>query len=167
MEKLSKQLKPNLSIFPEKVIQFGSGNFMRGFLNWQLQQMNNQHLFNGSAVLVKPTKHVSKPTLEEQDYLYTVVLEGFYQGQMVQTSEIITTANRLINPYEDWENYLQLAEQEELTFIISNTTEAGIQFDERDCSIDQPSTSFPGKLTALLFKRFQLKNQDLRLFLVS
>lgn len=157
VEKLSKQLKPNLSFFPEKVIQFGSGNFMRGFLNWQLQQMNNQHLFNGSAVLVKPTKHVSNPTLEEQDYLYTVVLEGFYQGQMVQTSEIITTANRLINPYEEWETYLQLAEQEELAFIISNTTEAGIQFDERDCSIDQPSTSFPGKLTALLFKRFQLK----------
>lgn len=159
VEKLSKQLKPNRSFFPEKVIQFGSGNFMRGFLNWQLQQMNNQHLFNGSAVLVKPTRHPSKVSLEEQDYLYTVILEGFFQGEIVHTSEIITTANRLINPYDEWETYLQLAEDEELAFIISNTTEAGIQFDEKDCLIDQPSTSFPGKLTALLYKRFQLKNR--------
>lgn len=159
VEKLSKQLKPNRSFFPEKVIQFGSGNFMRGFLNWQLQQMNNQHLFNGSAVLVKPTRHPSKVSLEEQDYLYTVILEGFFQGEIVHTSEIITTANRLINPYDEWETYLQLAEDEELAFIISNTTEAGIQFDEKDCLIDQPSTSFPGKLTALLYKRFQLKKR--------
>ena len=159
VKKLSKQLKPNRCFFPEKVIQFGSGNFMRGFLNWQLQQMNNQHLFNGSAVLVKPTRHPSKVSLEEQDYLYTVILEGFFQGEIVHTSEIITTANRLINPYDEWETYLQLAEDEELAFIISNTTEAGIQFDEKDCLIDQPSTSFPGKLTALLYKRFQLKKR--------
>lgn len=159
VEQLSKQLKPNGSFFPEKVIQFGSGNFMRGFLNWQLQQMNNQHLFNGSAVLVKPTRHPSKVSLEEQDYLYTVILEGFFQGEIVHTSEIITTANRLINPYDEWETYLQLAEDEDLAFIISNTTEAGIQFDEKDCIINQPSTSFPGKLTTLLYKRFQLKKR--------
>lgn len=157
VEKLSKQLQTNLSFFPEKVIKFGTGNFLRGFLNWQLQQMNKQHLFNGSAVIVKPTPHPSKGAWKEQDYLYTVILEGFYQGEIIHTSEIITTVNRLINPYEQWEDYLQLAENEELAFIISNTTEAGIQLDEKDTLADAPPNSFPGKLTALLYKRFQLK----------
>ena len=159
MENLSAQTHATISTYPEKVIQFGAGNFMRGFFNWQLQQMNKQHLFNGSAVVIKPTPESQSQSnqLKDQDYLYTVILEGYFKGETICSSEVISTINRIINPYENWDNYLKLAENEEFEFIVSNTTEAGIRFNEKDHLMDQPTNSFPAKLTALLFKRFQLK----------
>lgn len=143
--------------YPEKVIQFGEGNFMRGFVDWQLQQMNKQNLFNGSAVVVQPIGQGLGEMLAKQDYLYTVILEGLLNGETVNTSEIITTVNRVLNPYSQWQDYLALAENDELEIILSNTTEAGIAYDETDRLADQPPKSFPAKLTALLYKRYQLK----------
>lgn len=156
MKKLNKQhtVDPR---YPEKVIQFGEGNFMRGFVDWQLQQMNQQGLFQGSAVVVQPIAQGLGKMLADQDYLYTVLLDGILNDQVVNSSEIVSTVNRVINPYDDYQSYLDLAMDDQLSFIISNTTEAGIQFLADDSLSDQPPTSFPGKLTALLAKRFELK----------
>ncbi|WHX50313.1 tagaturonate reductase [Paenibacillus woosongensis] len=153
---LSRTTFPDLPVYPEKMIQFGEGNFMRAFVDWQLQQMNKNGLFQGSAVLVQPIEQGLGDMLAKQDYLYTVLLNGIMQQQTVNDHEIITSVSRVINPYSDYESYLALAENDELEFITSNTTEAGIAYRPEDRLADAPPKSFPGKLTALLHKRFEL-----------
>ncbi|WP_410769559.1 tagaturonate reductase [Fontibacillus sp. BL9] len=153
---LSRTAFSDLPSYPEVIIQFGEGNFMRAFVDWQLQQMNNQGLFQGSAVLVQPIEQGLGELLAKQDYLYTVLLNGIMQGEQVNSREIVTSVSRVINPYTEHENYLALAENDRLEFITSNTTEAGIAYHPEDRLTDTPQKSFPGKLTALLFKRFQL-----------
>lgn len=155
LKPLNKSLQ-DFKFYPEKVIQFGEGNFLRAFVDWQLQQLNKHDLFNGSAVVVQPIAQGLGKMLAEQDYLYTVVLEGLMDGKEVAISEIITTVNRVINPYDDYQDYLALAENDELELILSNTTEAGIAYHAGDKLSDTPPTSYPAKLTALLFKRFEL-----------
>ncbi|MEF2964954.1 tagaturonate reductase [Paenibacillus sp. M1] len=153
---LSRSTFPDLPSYPERMIQFGEGNFMRAFVDWQLQQMNNKGLFQGSAVLVQPLGQGLGEMLAEQDYLYTVLLNGILNGETVSDREIMTSVSRLVNPYTDYDTFLALAENDELEFITSNTTEAGIAYHPGDKLDDAPQKSFPGKLTALLYKRFQL-----------
>lgn len=123
MKKITEQ--PHQT-YPARVIQFGEGNFMRGFFNWQLQQLNKQGLFNGSAVVVQPIDHGLKELLAQQENLYTVILEGLVDGALSQTFEVVSTIDQVLNPYQQWEDYLALAEDEQLEIIVSNTTEAGI-----------------------------------------
>lgn len=155
-QQLSRNTHPNLPSYPERMIQFGEGNFMRAFVDWQLQQMNTQELFNGSAVVVQPIEQGLGELLAAQDNLYTVMLNGIMQQQTVNSNEIITSVSRVINTYADYEVYLALAENDDLEFITSNTTEAGIAYHPEDRLTDAPPRSFPAKLTALLYKRFQL-----------
>ena len=152
MKKITEQTHQT---YPARVIQFGEGNFMRGFFNWQLQQMNKQGLFNGSAVVVQPIDHGLKELLAQQENLYTVILEGLVDGALSQTFEVVSTIDQVLNPYQQWEDYLALAEDEQLEIIVSNTTEAGIAFHPEDTLHDTPPHSFPAKLTALLYRRFQ------------
>lgn len=155
-QRLSRSSMPELPQYPARMIQFGEGNFMRAFVDWQLQQMNNQGLFNGSAVVVVPIGEGLSGLMAEQDNLYTVLLNGIMEQQPVNTREIITSVSRVINPYSEYEEYLALAENDELEFITSNTTEAGIAYHPGDQLQDTPPKSFPAKLTALLYRRFEL-----------
>lgn len=68
---------------PIKVIQFGEGNFLRGFVDWMIQKMNDQSLFNGSVALVQPLKTGLLPLLEEQNYEYTHYLKGIKNGEPI------------------------------------------------------------------------------------
>lgn len=147
---------PDLPLYPERMIQFGEGNFMRAFVDWQLQQMNNKGLFQGSAVLVQPLEQGLGEMLKEQDYLYTVLLNGILDQETVNSREIMTSVSRVINPYHDYEAFLALADSDELEFITSNTTEAGIAYHPEDTRDSVPHKSFPAKLTALLLRRFEL-----------
>ncbi|MBW4081905.1 tagaturonate reductase [Paenibacillus sp. S150] len=155
-QRLSRSTQPGLPQYPERMIQFGEGNFMRAFVDWQLQQMNKQGLFNGSAAVVVPIGEGLGGLMAEQDNLYTVLLNGIMQQQPVNSREIITSVSRVINPYSDYEAYLALAENDGLEFITSNTTEAGIAYQAGDRLEDSPPSSFPAKLTALLHRRFEL-----------
>lgn len=157
--RLSRSTHPELSHYPERMIQFGEGNFMRAFVDWQLQQMNNQGLFNGSAVLIQPIDQGPggvADMMTAQDNLYTVLLNGIMDNQTVNSREIISSVSRVINPYTDYEGYLALAGNDDLEFITSNTTEAGIAYLPGDHADGALPKSFPGKLTALLHRRFQL-----------
>ena len=159
MDKELKQLDNTfrkLPKYPTKVIQFGEGNFLRAFIDWQIQQMNKQGLFQGGIAVVQPIGKGMTKVLDEQDDLYTTLLEGKLNGQKVQDHEIIESINETIRPYEDYQSYLDLAKNDDIQFIFSNTTEAGIAFDENDNLTDQPQNSYPGKLTALLYERFKL-----------
>lgn len=159
MDKELKQLDNTfrkLPKYPTKVIQLGEGNFLRAFIDWQIQQMNKQGLFQGGVAVVQPIDRGMTKVLDEQDDLYTTLLEGKLNGQKVQDHEIIESINETIRPYEDYQSYLDLAKNDDIQFIFSNTTEAGIAFDENDNLTDQPQNSYPGKLTALLYERFKL-----------
>ncbi|SDO33051.1 tagaturonate reductase [Halobacillus aidingensis] len=140
---------------PIRAIQFGEGNFLRAYLNWMLERMNRKQLFNGRTVAIQPTPHGRVvPKLEKQDHLYTTILQGMEDGEEVQHVEVNSTIARSINPYDDWGSLLALAEQDSIEFIFSNTTEAGLAYMQEAFPENESPLSFPGKLAALMYRRF-------------
>lgn len=160
MDQLSKKIVSEYTTFPEKVLQFGTGNFLRGFTDWQIHVMNKKNLFNGQVVVVQSTKKGAVETINEQDGLYTLYLQGIKENKPVSEHEIIQSISRGINITNEYDEYLKIADNPDLRFIISNTTEAGIQLHEDDLLTDRPQKSFPGKLTAFLYKRYQAFRGD-------
>ncbi|RII34517.1 tagaturonate reductase [Clostridium chromiireducens] len=158
--KLNKELYKEFKTYPEKVLQFGEGNFLRAFVDWQIDKMNDEAGFNGSIVVVQPLENGLIDMLNDQDCLYTLYLQGIQNGQASKTHKVINSISRGINPYRDYNEYLQVAENPELRFIVSNTTEAGIAFDENDTLDGGCQKSYPGKLTALLYHRFNFFKGD-------
>ena len=144
---------------PEKVLQFGEGNFLRAFVDYFFDNLNEKTGFNGKITVVQPLpKHVptSVPEwLNEQEGLYTLYLRGFEGGQKVNAKRVISCVSRCLNAYEDYEAVMACADNPELRYITSNTTEAGIVYDSSCQFTDKPASSFPGKLTQLLYRRFQ------------
>lgn len=160
MEKLDKVSAVNYKNRPEKVLQFGEGNFLRAFVDWQIDVLNKKADFNGNVVVVQPLEFGLVDKLNEQDGLYTLYLQGMKEGKAVKEHALIDCISRGLNLYRQYDQYLELAENPELRFIFSNTTEAGIAFDENDRLEDRPQKSFPGKLTAFLHRRFKAFNGD-------
>lgn len=136
----------------EKILQFGEGGFLRGFADWMLQIVNEQTDFDGSVVVIQPIKDGMCDLLSAQGCTYTHVMRGA-EGVETKRVEVIS---RCVKPYDDFSAYLALAEKPDFRFILSNTTEAGIAFSANDKFEDKPAISFPGKLTQLLKKRFDL-----------
>ena len=157
MERLNRKNAPEAKTYTEKVIQFGEGNFLRAFIDWIIWKTNQKTDFNASVVVVQPIEKGMVDMLNEQDGLYHLNLQGLDNGQPVDSVELIDVISRGINPYRDFDKYLALAEQEEIRFVISNTTEAGIAFDPACKLDDAPASSYPGKLTQLLYHRFQAR----------
>ena len=137
---------------PEKVIQFGEGGFLRGFADWMLQILNDKTEFCGNVVVVQPIKDGMCDSLSAQNCIYTHMIRGV---EGVEKS-IIDVISRCVKPYDNYGEYLKLAENPDFRFIISNTTEAGICYDGEDMLDSAPAKTFPAKLTQLLYKRFQL-----------
>ena len=142
--------------YTERIIQFGEGNFLRAFANWMIHQMNKKANFDGGVVAVQPINQGLIKMLDDQDGLYTLYLNGIKNGKAISEYEVIDCIQRGINPYENHADYLAVAENPDLRFMISNTTEAGIAYNTDDKLNNAPQSSFPGKLTALLYKRFQI-----------
>lgn len=146
---------------PERVIQFGEGNFLRGFVDWMIHQLNRAGKFSGRIVAVQPTPFGKVvPKLNKQDGLYTVVLRGVVNGDVVETYEIISSVSRGVNPYTDWQEVLKVAENKEVQFVFSNTTEAGLTYLREDYREGSSPQSFPGKLTAFLYHRYRAFDGD-------
>lgn len=151
-----KMLKrSNIEKRPVKILQFGEGNFLRGFVDNFIQILNDKGLFNGSICVVQPLSFGRIDALSEQDGLYTLYLEGIQDGKIVKKHEVITVLKDFINPYEDLDKYLQYARSSDLEFVISNTTEAGITYEEEIISNKTTPNSFPAKLLLLLNERFK------------
>ena len=155
MERLNRTSAPQAKKYTEKVIQFGEGNFLRAFIEWIIWKTNEKTDFNGSVVVVQPIEKGMVSWLNEQDGLYHLNLQGLQNGQPVNSLDLIDVISRGLNPYEDFGSYLALAEQPEIRFVISNTTEAGIAFDPACKLTDKPASSYPGKLTQLLYHRWE------------
>ncbi|WP_220459926.1 tagaturonate reductase [Niallia taxi] len=144
--------------YPERIVQFGEGNFLRGFVDWQVDRMNKHAGFRSSVAIVQPRANGTVSKLNDQDGLYTLFLQGLKNGSAISEHTVIEAVSRGIDPYKEYGEYIKLAENPELRFIFSNTTEAGIAFAPDDKLTDTPQSSFPGKLTALLYHRFQYFN---------
>ncbi|RKW35754.1 MAG: tagaturonate reductase [Lachnospiraceae bacterium] len=139
----------------ERIIQFGEGGFLRGFVDYFFQKLNDKGLFEGSVVVVQPIKTGMCDILKEQNCEYNLFLRGVDNGKVVDEHTHIDIISRCINPYEDYESYLNLAKNPDFRFIVSNTTEAGIVYEDDNKLTDSPANSFPAKLTALLYERFR------------
>ena len=139
----------------ETVIQFGEGNFLRGFFNHFLHVMNTNGLYDGKAVVIQPRAGGKCALLNEQDCKYNLYLRGTEKGKTINEHYYIESISRAVDPYKDFENYLALADNPDFRFIVSNTTEAGIAFDDSCSFSDTPCLSFPGKLTQLLYRRYK------------
>jgi len=145
---------------PVRVLQFGEGNFLRAFVDWMVDEMNSQGLFNGRVSVVQPLEHGMIGTMAEQDYLYTLVLRGIQKGEVVVRKKVIDVIERGVNCYTDFDSYLKEAENPDLRIIVSNTTEAGIVLRKEDRPEDRPPVSYPGKLLVLLRRRYELFDGD-------
>lgn len=160
--KLNQNIVNNQKELPIKVIQFGGGNFMRAFTDYVIDKLNKDANFNAGIANIKVTPSGSSfYTFEEQDNLYTLFIRGLKKGEIVDEKTIISSIQKSINPYEDYQDFLALAQENELQFLFSNTTESGIVFDELEDDLDKgPHKNFPAKVTAFLYKRFQYFNGD-------
>ncbi len=145
---------------PIKILQFGEGNFLRAFIDWILQNMNDAGVINSDVAVVQPMPMGRVADLEKQDGLYTVCLEGIDKGEKVQSRRIIDVLRDFINPFEQYDKYLNYAKSEDLEIVISNTTEAGIALDRNDTDFSKCPVSFPGKLLAFLEARYNHFNGD-------
>ena len=134
----------------EKIIQFGEGGFLRGFADWMIQKMTDVGAFEGKVVVVQPIEQGMCDMLSAQDCKYTHIIRGS-EGVEATRVDVIS---RCVKPYEDFEEYLALADIPSMRFIISNTTESGIVYNADDKAENAPAVSFPAKLTLLLKRRF-------------
>lgn len=139
---------------PVKVLQFGEGNFLRGFVDYMIDIANEKGEFNGDIVLVKPIEFGSLERFGRQDCQYTVSLRGITDGKAEVKNRIVTSVSDVVAAYEDYEKYSNYAKLDTLRFVVSNTTEAGIVYDEKDQFGFLPPHTFPGKLTKFLYERF-------------
>ena len=140
---------------PERILQFGQGNFLRAFVDDFVDEMNEKAGFHGKVVVVQSGRD-SRSRFNDQNCLYTLLLRGKEKGEHVSRKRVISSLSRVIHATLDFEEYLACAANPDLRFIVSNTTEAGIVYDPACAFTDQPASSFPGKLTQLLYHRFEL-----------
>ena len=154
LKKLNRETAGIKQNYPIKVLQFGDGNFMRGFMDWIVDVMNEKAAFNGAVQIIRPLRKGKEEKQFAQNGLYHVAQRGISNGKTISEIRLITCVTSAINPYADMGLFLQTAENPELQFVFSNTTEAGITFNQNDKSPDILAESFPGKVTQLLYHRF-------------
>lgn len=142
---------------PEKVLQFGEGNFLRAFVNYWFDVSNEKAGWNGKCVLVQPIAPGLAGLINDQEGLYTLYLRGRENGEKVDKKRLISSVSRCLNPYEQagFDAMMEVAVSDDLEYVVSNTTEAGIVYDSACQLADTPASSFPGKLTQVLYKRWQ------------
>ncbi|MFC0323633.1 tagaturonate reductase [Gallibacterium melopsittaci] len=160
MQQLNRTTFPG-NQYPTKIIQFGEGNFLRAFIDWQIDLLNEKTDFNSGVTIVRPINTDFPPLLNTQDGLYTTIIRGLNeQGEAVKQVRIIRSVNNEINPYQNFDDYINLAHNLDIKIIFSNTTEAGISYHAGDKLTDRPAISYPAKLTQLLYERFLFTNGD-------
>jgi tagaturonate reductase len=157
MRELNRITAPNKQ-YPERIIQFGEGNFLRAFIDWIVWNMNDKVDFNSSVVVVQPIANGMVDMLNSQDGLYHLILKGIDKGETIYSTQLIDVISRGLNSYTQFDEYMKLAENPDIRFVISNTTEAGITFDPENKFEDKPANSYPGKLVQLLHHRYETFN---------
>lgn len=159
MELLNKQIAP-ATTYPEKVLQFGTGVLLRGLPDYFIEKANRQGLFGGSILVVKSTAGGGVDPFPVQDNRYTIHINGQEQGQPVSETLVVSAISRVVSAQDGWDRILEAAASPDLQLVVSNTTEVGIVLDETDAVTATPPRSFPGKLTACLYRRYEAFGGD-------
>ena len=160
MKTINDVIEKKYGNYPEKVLQFGEGNFLRAFVDWMIDKANRDGIYHGSIVLCQPIAQGLKDMINAQDGVYTLAMRGAENGQPVEKIEVITSVSRCINPYENYEDLMEIARSADLEVVVSNTTEAGIAYHAGDQPTDRPPVSFPAKVTAFLYERYKAFHGD-------
>ncbi len=158
-------LPPQLAVgvldrLPETIVQFGGGGFLRAFVDWMVDIANEKGLLGGSVVVVQSIRQGMAHILNEQEGLYTVLLRGVQQGQVVESRRIVTAVRRALQPYQQWEELAACFRSPAVRFVVSNTTEAGIVYVDEPLRPGICPESFPAKVAALLLERFRAVRGD-------
>lgn len=161
MMKLNRTNAKETESYPTKILQFGEGNFLRAFTDWIVNVMNKEIGFNAGIDVVQPLPNGMVDMLNDQDGLYHVYLKGIKEGKPITEFSLIDCINKGINPYSEFDSYKESILNPDLRFVISNTTEAGISWDENDTLDMEPQNSFPGKVAALLYNRYKAFDGDM------
>ncbi|HMR18821.1 MAG TPA: hypothetical protein PKA53_05945 [Sphingobacterium sp.] len=141
-------------LLPERVLQFGTGVLLRGLPDHFIDKANKQNIFNGRIIVVKSTDTSGTDAFHQQDNLYTLCIKGIEKGHEVENYIVNNSISRVLSARQDWSVLLEAAHNPDLQVVISNTTEVGITL-SNDKIGDAPPASFPGKLLAFLYKRYQ------------
>ena len=140
----------------ERVFQFGEGIFLRGFVDWMIDRLNKENGGDYGVVIVQPLENGLVDMINEQDGLYSLYLRGLLNGEKIEETRVVDCVTRGINPFTDTEAFFDRAKNPDLRFIVSNTTEAGIEYKPNQSSDDFVGTTFPGRLAMFMKKRFDL-----------
>ena len=159
--KLNRENFGSGKTYPIKVLQFGEGNFLRAFVDFAFHKLNKELDFNAGVVVVQPLPGGMVEMLDEQDAMYTVFLNGVKNGNKIQEIHLVDNIVKTINPYKNFKALLDVAKLDSLEFIISNTTEAGIELVETDVLSEECPKSYPAKVAAVLYERYKHFNGDL------
>lgn len=159
--KLLQRTASETTSIPINILQFGYGNFLRGFVDWLVEIANDEGVFKGKIEVVQIHSKEVDDRIRKQEGLFYVIERGQSKGELIDRAKLISCVERVTSIFEDYEGYLRLGENPDLEFIISNTTESGIRYDAEDLPMDAIPRTFPGKLTALLFRRFTHFQGDL------
>lgn len=155
MNSISNAFEKRFGSLPEKVLQFGEGNFLRAFADWYIEKANKSGVFCGSVVMVKPTASKINPHFAGQNSMYTVIERGRENMLKTDRATVVTSVSSFISAYDDCDELLRIAAAESISVIISNTTEAGIVYVSGEKFDDFPNVSYPAKLCRLLYERFR------------
>lgn len=166
-----QQLAPSIArgpadVYPERVVQFGEGNFLRAFADWMIDEVNSQKLFRGQVLVAQPIRQGMAGALNAQDGVYTLLMRGVQNGKVVEARRIITATRRAVNPYEQWSELVAAFRGPDVRFVVSNTTEAGITYVPEAFAHGVCPESFPAKIAALLYERYTAVHGDLKRGLV-
>ncbi len=142
-------------VHPVRAIQFGAGRFLRGFFDWMVDRLNQEVDFQAAVAVVRPTDQGPYQELLDQEGLFHVVLRGLQDGRPVDEITLVRCVADAVQPYQAYRAFLALATLPGVRLVVSNTTETGIRFQPEPFPVDRPAETFPGKLTALLYRRFQ------------
>ncbi len=153
MQKLARKNIKDSGRRTLKVVQFGGGNFLRAFTDWMVERMNRYCAYEGGVAIVKPTRSGNYDKLIDQEGLFHVITCGFVRGNVMEDIELITCIDKIVQPYQRFDDFLALACEPDLRVIVSNTTESGI-FYQQEAAVERPPQSYPGKLAVFLKARF-------------
>ncbi|MEP6734626.1 MAG: tagaturonate reductase [Chryseolinea sp.] len=154
---LAKLNKENAKVSidrPVKVLQFGDGNFLRGFVDWMIDVLNENTDFNGNIKVIAPLRKGRATSPDHQDGLFHVVLNGIADGIRVSDTRLITSVSETIDPYLQNNAFLETVKDRNIKLLVSNSTESGIAFLDSDIDLTKPAESFPAKVTQWLWQRF-------------
>ncbi|MDD3154712.1 MAG: hypothetical protein PHS41_07580, partial [Victivallaceae bacterium] len=141
--------------YPVKVIQFGEGNFLRAFIDWMIQKMNQHANFQGSVMMIQPLERGMGEVINRQDGLYTLILRGVQNGKIREEIEVIESVRGCVNACSEWSKAVESMCIPTVEFVFSNTTEAGIEYKEEAYTPGVAQKTYPAKLTSLLLERFR------------